>query len=301
MKTTLTLIAVLLLNYSGIAQQASFTVLAAKGSALSQRANNPDEYVNLKTGTEIFKGDKIIISDSKTYLGIVDNKGNTMELKKAGVYNSDELLKALEMSKGNLAQKYIDYLVKDMTKESEAAAHNMSVTGAVDRSTDVQQINLFIPNGVETMKGKVAVKWLDVTKSGSYQVELLNMFDEVVLKETVEGSLWKTDLSKINAEAGEPLKLKVTASDDKNKASKPVAFKLSDEAKTKEVKNQAPADASVKVPISAASNFVIGGYYQKQGLYMNALYYFSKAKEAEPEVETYNKAYNGLLYMMGMQ
>lgn len=301
MKITVPIIAFLLFSISSFAQQASFTVLAAKGSALSQRANNPDDYVNLKTGTEIFKGDKIIISDSKTYLGIVDNKGNTMELKKAGVYNSDELLKALEMSKGNLAQKYIDYLVKDVTKESEEAAHNMSVTGAVDRSTDVQQINLFVPNSVEAIKGKVAVKWLDVSKSGSYDVELLNMFDEVVMKESVEGSLWKADLSKIKAEPGEPLKLKVTASNDKNTASKPVAFQITDEGTAKEVMSKAPADAFVEVPISAVSNFVIGGYYQKQGLYMNALYHFTKAKEAEPDVEAFNKAYNGLLYMMGMQ
>ncbi len=183
MKNTIILFTVTLFSCALQAQTTAFTVLAAKGSALSQRADNPDNYINLKTGTEIFSGDKIIISDSKTYLGIVDGKGNTMELKKAGVYNSDELLKALEMSKGTLAQKYIDYLVKDMTKESEAAAHNMSVTGAVDRSTDRSQINIFVPNGLEAYQGNAAIKWLGLENAEAYEIVFLNMFDEVILKE----------------------------------------------------------------------------------------------------------------------
>lgn len=300
MKKTITLLSIALLSISVIAQETAFTVLATKGSALSQRANNPDNYVNLTTGTQIFKGDKIIISDSKTYLGIVDNSGNTMELKKAGVYNSDELLKALEMSKGTLAQKYIDYLVKDMTKESEAAAHNMSVTGAVDRSTDRSQINLFIPNGVEAVKGNAAVKWLGNENTKSYEIVFLNMFDEVVFKDVTNEALWVGDLSKLSLDAGEPLKIKVVEADDKSVSSKPVAVQLADRDKTTLVKKEAPVDAGTDGQNSAISDLVVGGYYQKHGLYMNALYYFHRARTAEPGVEAYEKAYNGLLYMMGM-
>lgn len=300
MKKTITLLSIALLSISAIAQETAFTVLATKGSALSQRADNPDNYVNLTTGTEIFTGDKIIISDSKTYLGIVDKKGNTMELKKAGVYNSDELLKALEMSKGNLAQKYIDYLVKDMTKESEAAAHNMSVTGAVDRSTDRSQINLFIPGGAEAVKGNAAIKWMGNEKTKSYEIVFLNMFDEVILKEKTTDPMWVGDLSKLSAEDGEPLKVKVTEAGNNKVASKAVAVTLADGDKASLVTKEAPADARNQQQNSAISDLVVGGYYQKHGLYMNALFYFHRARTAEPGVEAYTQAYNSLLYMMGM-
>lgn len=284
-----------------LAQETAFTVLAAKGSALSQRADNPDKYVNLKTGTEIFAGDKIIISDSKTYLGIVDNNGNTMELKKEGVYNSTELLKALEMSKGTLAQKYIDYLVKDMTKESEAAAHNMSVTGAVDRSTDQSQINVFVPNGTEAFQGNASIKWLGNKKSDGYEIIFLNMFDEVIMKEQTSEAMWSGDLSKLKIEAGEPLKVKIIEAGNKSISSKPIAIQMTDENRGSMLKKEAPADTQNQSRNSAVSNLVIGAYFQKHGLYMNALYFYNQARTHEPGVEAYEKAYNNLLYLMGMQ
>lgn len=301
MKNTIILFTVTLFSCALQAQTTAFTVLAAKGSALSQRADNPDNYINLKTGTEIFSGDKIIISDSKTYLGIVDGKGNTMELKKAGVYNSSELLKALEMSKGTLAQKYIDYLVKNMTKESEAAAHNMSVTGAVDRSTNRSQINIFVPTGLEAYQGKAAIKWLGLQNAESYEIVFLNMFDEVILREKTTEAMWTGDLSKLQTEPGDPVKVRVNVVGESDASSKPIAIQMTEQSKRSMVKEEAPADAQNQEGNSAVSNLVVGAYYQKHGLHMNALYYFHKARTAAPGVEAYEKAYNNLLYVMGMQ
>ena len=300
MKHTALIISALLMTAAVFAQDVAFTVLAAKGNALAQRSDDPDNYTQLKAGVEVFSGDKIIISGNQNYVGLVNANGNSVELKKSGVYNSNELLKALEMNEGTLAQKYVDFLVKDMSKESEAAAHNMSTAGAVDRSTESAQLKLFLPESVEAVPGKTAVKWMKDDRVESYTVTLSNMFDEEVVSKNVSDNVAEFDFSDSDIKPGEVLKINVSANDDSSIKSKTSTIKFADQEKTENIKKETSSLGGNKNDLNAVEHVVLGSYYKKNGFYLNALNHFLQAKNLEPEVEAYNDMYNKLLYSMGI-
>lgn len=284
-----------------IAQTPAFKTLASKGSCIVQRGANPDEYTPLKAGVSLFDNDKVIITGDNSYVGLVSNKGKTLELKKGGVYNVKELASAVNSTESNLAEKYVQFLVNEMSKSDESVAKNMKYTGSVERSLASDEISLFLPQSTKIAKQEAVINWYPKQKHNSYVVNILNMFDEkVYTTKTTETSI-KIDFAAIGLEADEVYKLTVADAANPSKVSSVISLqtpsnellkKVSTETKT--IKEQTPKQ-------SAIQNMVLATYFDQNGMFLNAIPYYQNAIALEPDVQEYRTAYNRFLYKIGLE
>ena len=161
------------------AQEVLFKTLAAKGTCMVQRGANPDEYTPISTGVKIYPDDKIIITGSTSYVGLVSMDGKALELKKGGVYYVSDLSSALASGETSLAQKYLDLLVNDMSKVDDNTARNMKYTGSVERSIENKEIVVFLPETTKITGTSGSIQWFPKIDATAYNVSIFNLYEAV--------------------------------------------------------------------------------------------------------------------------
>lgn len=301
MRTILISTLALFVSFFTMAQTPAFKTLASKGSCIVQRGSNPDEYTPLKAGVSLFDNDKVIITGDNSYVGLVSNKGKTIELKKGGVYNVKELTTAVNSTESNLAEKYVQFLVNEMSKTDESVAKNMKYTGSVERSLASDEIALFLPKSTKIAKQEAIINWYPKSKHSGYIVNIHNMFDEKVYTTKTSETSIKIDFAAIGLEADEVYKLTVADAADPSKVSTVVSLqtpsndllkKVSSETKT--IKEQTPKQTAIQ-------NMVLATYFDQNGMFLNAIPYYQNAIALEPDVQEYRTAYNRFLYKIGLE
>lgn len=301
MKKLLTLSVALLSFVIAEAQDLVFKTLASKGTCIVQRGANPDEYTPVKTGVKIFDNDKIIITGEQSYIGLVSLSGKTLELKKDGVYNVSDLKKGLIASQSSLAQKYVQFLVNDMSKVDESMGGNMKITGSVERSTEKKSIAIFLPETTKIAGEKATVKWYPNEAQKEYAVVITNLFDEEVFKKVVVSTSVDIDFGSLNLASDEIFKMKVSSKENPSVASGVITLRMPSEEEIKRLNTEIKEIKGDKPQKSAIQNMVLATYFDQNQLYLNAIPYFQKAIEIEPEVKEYKNIYNKFLYKIGLQ
>ncbi len=282
------------------AQDVVLKTLASKGNCIVQRADNLDKYITLKAGVKIYTGDKIIITGDDSYVGLVSTDGKTVELNKYGKYEADVLVAELATGKSSLTEKYVNFLVDNMSKSEKSMNQNMAVTGSVERSIGDNDIVVFLPETTQIANENAMLKWTSKSEASSFKVKVTNLFDETVYSTTVDGNSATLNVKEMNVSPEEMYKLVVVNAADKSKRSAIVTLNVP----SAEAMNQVNADVK---ELDASFNqetaiyaMVMATYFDKNGMYMNAVPFYEKAIELEPNIEEYRKAYNSFLYRMGM-
>lgn len=283
------------------AQEVLFKTLAAKGTCMVQRGANPDEYTPISTGVKIYQDDKIIITGSTSYVGLVSMDGKAVELKKGGVYYVSELSSALASGETSLAQKYLDLLVKDMSKVDDNTARNMKYTGSVERSIENKDIVVFLPETTKITGTSGSVQWFPKIDATSYNVSIFNLYEESVFSQNTNDKFIAIDFSTLGLNPGQVYKMKITDANDPSKNSGFVSLQVptrSEMAKYETdlgmLKSEVPAN-------SAIGDMVIATYFEEQELFLNAIPYYESAIEKEPNIVEYQNAYNMFLFKIGLE
>jgi hypothetical protein len=290
-----------ILSVIGYAQDVAFKTLAAKGTCMVQRGANPDEYTPISTGVKIFLDDKIIITGTTSYVGLVSLDGKALELKKGGVYYVKDLSNALASGESSLAQKYLSLLVDDMSKVDDNTARNMKYTGSVERSVENKAIVMFLPETTKIAGTEGSIQWFPKVDATSYKVSIINLYEESVFtKETAEKSL-SIDFSKLELKPGQVYKMKVAESADLEKHSGYISLQVptrSEMAKFETdlnmLRNEVPAN-------SAIGDMVIATYFEDQELFLNAIPFYESAIAKEPNIIEFQDAYNMFLFKIGLE
>lgn len=283
------------------AQEVIFKTLAAKGTCMVQRGANPDEYTPISTGVKIYLDDKIIITGSTSYVGLVSSDGKALELKKGGVYYVKDLSNALASGETSLAQKYLSLLVNDMSKVDDNTARNMKYTGSVERSVENKDIVVFLPETTKIAGTEGSIQWFPKTDYTSYKVSIYNLYEESVFsKETSDKSL-SIDFASLGLKPGQVYKMSVANAADSEKNSGFISLQVptrSEMAKYETdlsmLRNEVPAN-------SAIGDMVIATYFEDQELFLNAIPYYESAIEKEPNIVEFQDAYNMFLFKIGLE
>lgn len=281
---------------AGVAQEVAFKTLAAKGTCMVQRASNSDEYVSVKTGVRIFPGDKIIITGDNAYIGLVSDAGKTVEISKSGVYNADDLSAGLVQADASLAEKYVKFLMDDMSKSDESIARNMEFTGSVERSIENSDIVVFLPETTKIVSNEASVIWFPKSDFGQYTLEIKNLFDEVVYTQSTKDTRVAIDFSTIDLNEGEIYKLQIKA-DGGSSSIVTLHVPESGEMET----YTADLGALSSNDKTAIQKMVLATYCEKNGLYLNAIPYYEDAIMMEPDIQEFKRAYNSFLYSVGLE
>lgn len=123
---------------SNAADKELFKVLVSKGTVLVQQ--NKGEWLPLPSGTKVFEGETVKIGDN-SLLSLVTNAGKAVEINKAGLYPSADILK--QATKGSsLTKRFAGYVAGELTRSDDSEITrdnykaNMKTTGGVERAND---------------------------------------------------------------------------------------------------------------------------------------------------------------------
>ncbi|MFT4754508.1 MAG: hypothetical protein ACI9GM_001680 [Salibacteraceae bacterium] len=283
------------------AQEVIFKTLAAKGTCMVQRGANPDEYTPISTGLKIFEEDKIIITGTTSYVGLVSADGKALELKKGGVYYVKDLSKALTSGETSMAQKYLNLLVNDMSKVDDNTARNMKYTGSVERSVENKDIVMFLPKITKITGTEGAVQWFPKSSIAEYNVNIFNLYEESVYnKKTTDKSI-SIDFAELGLNPGQVYKMKVADASNPEVNSGFISLQVPTRSEMARYETDLNMLKSEVPPNSAIGDMVIATYLEDQELFLNAIPYYESALEKEPNIVEFQDAYNTFLFKIGLE
>src|ERR1035437_856516 len=88
------IIYLVLFSAAAYGQEFLFKVIALSGKVTYQKGTAAN-WENIKTGDKIFTGEKLKL-EAGDYLGLISNKGRSLEIKQAGIYNATDLNKNIQ-------------------------------------------------------------------------------------------------------------------------------------------------------------------------------------------------------------
>lgn len=300
MKSITTLVFTLIISFVTFGQEATFSAVAVNGTCMIQRGSNPDEFVPITSGVEFYSNDKIIITGEDSYICLATAKGKVTELTKAGVFSVDEV--SLDLVKGNasLAQEYVKLLEINMALASENATKYNTYAAAVKRSSGNSNIMMFLPSRTKVAKEPSSIEWVSNSSSTDYKVEILNLYEEKVYSEVTTNKEIEIDFSNIQLQPGQMYRIAVSEAENKNNVSGEIALQVPTrselaqfETELEMLKNEVPVN-------SAIADMVFATYFEEKGLYLQAIPYYQRAIEKEPNIVEYQNAYNVFLYKIGL-
>ena len=302
MRLIITLFIGILFGQPLFAQDTVFSVLAVNGTCMIQRGANPDEFVRVESKIKIYQHDKIIVTGSSSYIGLVAPSGKVAEITKSGVFATEDLMAELVTGNVSLANEYTRLMVSNLTSEKfDQAKYNMYAGGSIDRSSGEKSIQIFLPANTKISDEASLISWDSKKSISNYQVSITNLYEEVVFSaNTVEKSLM-IDFSSIDLLPGHVYRVQVSEVGNPSNKSNEVALQVptrSDLAKfqtdLKMLQTEVPKN-------SAIGDMVMATYLEEQGLFLQAIPYYRSAINKEPKIVEYKHAYDVFLYKIGLE
>ncbi|WP_299460713.1 hypothetical protein [uncultured Microscilla sp.] len=272
-----------------------FRVLASSG-----KSSLVDNSQQLRVGQKIYQNQKIKV-EPKSYLSLVNRQGGTVQISKKGEYTAKSLLEQLTKMQKTAAQQYATYVIKELTKARVRNPQKnrykyMNVTGSVNRAESPFKLNIAPQNSVNKFISKKAtVHWYPVVGTTTYNVVVMNEFDEKLYAQEVKDTSLVIDFDKAPYKGQEMCVLKIT-SKERPKATS-LRYSLIMAADNQTVK-KAFADFKKENPVAsnnAADVLEEAFFYEENELFSKALKCYEKAIELSKGNNAYKVAYHHFL------
>ncbi len=297
----LLVVGLIMLVFSGYSQDYAFKVLANKGA--NEYKSGGEAWQSIKTGSSLKSGDELKISEN-AYLGLVHASGKPLELKQSGSYKVADL--AAKISGGtSVLNKYTDFILS--SNSAEAKKNRLSATGAVHRGEAASLIVFLPPAQNASIYGKsMVVEWETPKAGGPYVVTLKNIFEEELTTFNTPETLIHIDLTDPKLAKESAFLVEVSSkADAQMQDGKVVKYKTKSEGKV--VKRLSAADlervrkayteiAGELKEQTAFDKFIAAGFYEQNGLLIDALTSYEDAIKMAPDIDNYKEARDEFLY-----
>ena len=273
-------------------QDYTFRVLVNKGT--NEYRTNGSSWQPLKTGASLKDTDELKLSDN-AYVGLAHVNGKPIEIKKAGTYKVSPDLTSLVTSGSTVLQKYVDFALSN--NSAEAKKNRLSATGAVQRAAEHSGIRLTLPPNQNSgiLNDIAVINWGSTQVKGPYVVTFRNMFDDVLQRvETPETSITLNLAGKPLA-AENAILIEVSAKQDPALISEQHLIKRLAPAQQEAVRTQLDELLGEIEGQSALDKLILAGFYEENGLLIDAITAYEKAIELAPDVQEFRDAYDAFL------
>lgn len=279
-----------------LGQDYAFKVMANKGT---NEVKSGDSWQPIKTGASLKLNDELKVA-ANGYLGLISASGKPIEVKKPGAVKVADL--AAQVKGGSSAvNKYTEFILSSNADERK---NKLTATGAVVRDISTEKaIKVMLPENQNSgiYNNEAVIKWDGSKVTGPYVVTLSNMFEEQLDKvETAETSIViNLNDPKFVNETG--IFVVVRSKADPNQVSKQhLIKKLSPDAyeKVKRSMNDIVGEVSEQ---TALNKFILAGFYEEQGLFIDAISAYEEVLKLAPDVTYYQEAYDDFLIRNGLK
>ncbi len=282
------LLATLIFVFSAVSANAqinTFKILVQNGESEIQIG---EVVTQLKKGM-VLSGDFTLRVKEGAYLGLVHNSGHVLEIKESGQYNAHDLYSKIDVTETNMVvTRYTDFILN-----REIAERATGFTAEVMRNYEPlsdEEVNLYIPTATELYGDKLALEWAN--ESDYSVIRVMNMFEEVLLEERVEGQRHMLNLSEENLKKEQILLVKVYQENDIE--SKAVALKRIDHAA--KIRHSENLDnLTSNISNNALMELIRAAYFEDNNLLADSFTCYVNAMLLEPAVPDYRNAYNEFL------
>lgn len=298
MKTILSLLFILLMGSSAMAQNFVFKVLANKGA--NEVKSTEASWQPLKTGSVLHSGDELKVTEN-AYLGLMHSSGRTLEITNAGTMNVDELASAINANSSSVASKYADFVMNKVVGNESGNA--LKATGAVERGDEAAAFRVFLPSSVELLNSNANIEWSNADVANpTYVVQIKNQFDEVIFKEETADTEMAIDFAQFDQKKSLGARLvilTVSVKDSDELKSGDYGISRVPEPKAEKI-NTEIAEVATAEPSSSLDYIMLASYYENNKLMLDALGAYKKAMELSPEVEDFKIMYADFLTRNGL-
>lgn len=273
-------------------QDYAFKVMANKGS---NEVKSGDAWQPLKTGASLRAGDELKLADNG-YIGLIHASGKPLEVKKPGPHKVADLVEQVKPGSSAL-NKYTDFI---LSSNADQKGGKLGATGAVHRATESALIKVSLPESQYSgvYNNTVVVNWDPASVTGPYVVTFENMFGDKLDKvETSETSI-RVDLSQPKFKNETAILVIVSSKADSKQSSKQYTVKrlnAADHDKVKKLLNDIMGEVSEP---SALNHFILAGFYESQGLLIDAITSYEDAVKIE---SAYQEDYDNFLIRNGLK
>ncbi len=294
MKKILLSICLLVFSVISYSQTGVFKILIVKKAFLIKSSEN----IALSYGKQLKINDVISIKEGG-YVGLFHISGSRLELKKAGVYNVNELVKQINTKQVGFAKKYAQFALDKMTSTANSESVNYDITGSVTRgepSKKEKTIKIIAPDEVRVLKEKeTLLKWHPISEINTYEITLMNLDNNLVFNKEVKSNSMMIDFSKMELEGNEQFILQVNYKENSTKVSSQCVINMVSDKEALELKEELIIMNQNLNEGSALDNLIMASYFEEKQLFLNALYYYDKAMLIGKGVEGFNDAYTSFL------
>lgn len=268
------------------AQNYAFKVLVNKGKNEVKVGNG---WQQLKVGSSLKPNDELKVSEN-AYVGLVHVSGKPLEVKQAGKYKVEALASQIKGG-ASVLNKYTDYILSS----NEKKANNLQATGSVNRGDEVK---LYLPTPAQSpliYNDEVIISWGTDKIPAPYVVRFRSMFDDELATLETSDNFVKINLADATFANEDNILVTVEAKTDKNKISNQHTLKRLSKADKERINTLLSQIASQTQEATALNKLLLAGFYEENGLLIDAGTAHLEAIRLEPNVATFKDAYNDFL------
>lgn len=270
----------------------AFKVLVNKGKNEVKAGEN---WQAVKVGTSLKSSDELKVTEN-SYMGLVHANGKPLELKQPGKYKVVDL--AAKVSGGtSVLNKYTDFILSANTVKK----NNLAATGAVHRGTEFP---LYLPEKAQEAviyNDEIIIGWDGEKIHGPYVVKFNSMFeDELAKTETKENKI-KVNLADDSFVNEDNILVTVQSKSDPGKVSSKYTLKRLSTADKQRIKSSLNEISGQLTEPTALNKLILAGFFEQNGLLIDAATAYQQAIELEPEVPAYKDDYNTFLLRNGLK
>jgi hypothetical protein len=273
-------------------QDYAFKVMANKGN---NEVKSGDAWQPLKTGASLRAGDELKLADNG-YVGLIHASGKPVEVKKPGAHKVADL--AEQVKGGSSAiNKYTDFILSSNANDKKG---KLGATGAVHRATESALIKVALPESQYSgvYNNTVVINWDPSVVTGPYAVSFENMFgDKLDMVETTETGI-RVDLSQPKFADETAVLVIVSSKADPKQNSKQYTVKRLNSTEKEKVKKLLNDIMGEVAEPSALNHFILAGFYESQGLLIDAITSYDDAVKIE---SAYQEDYDSFLMRNGLK
>jgi hypothetical protein len=275
------------------AQDYIFRVFGTSGNNL---VNVSGKWQPLQVHQLLHQGEVIRVVN-QGYVALIHVRGNTMELTSPGDYEVDRLDKKSDPKKESFIAKYVNLLLNNFSgtgNTSATAAH----AGAVERG--VAGIKMYIPDTTYFVGPEVILQWHGIKNATGYKVSIKNIFDDVVEEQTVSVPRVKLDFSQGNLADRSTVFMTIESLGETMTSSAEFGLTRLDKNKTAEINSEMDSLQANLSGNSALDKLVMAAFYEKKGLYLDAMTQYSEAAGLQPGVPEFRDALDRFMERRGI-
>jgi hypothetical protein len=272
-------------------QEYLFRVIALSGKVMYQRSTDSN-WEKLKTGNKIYTGENLKL-EKGDYLGLINNQGRSLEIKQAGIYKADDLIKNVGKSISGL-QKFADFVINE-SSANKKKSENMKTLGAVVRNR-AGLIDCYFPEYTNLLNPSFKASWYSAGKKLTYVFNLIDEKKHTILIKETKDTILSIDLKPIGLLKDRPYTWCVYTKGKDELISDTCTFRVLDE---KEINTLTDTINIIKKnldPNSAVDQFIMVKYLESKNLNYDALRGYDILVKSHPGIEDYTNNY--LVFLM---